>query len=38
MYGADPSSYWKDREVDVQFSTNAMILREAKMAEVGFVF
>ena len=38
MYGADPSAYWKDRDVDVQFSTNAVVLREAKMAEVGFVF
>ena len=38
MYGADPSSYWKDRDVDVQFSTNSLVLREAKMAEVGFVF
>lgn len=38
MYGADPSAYWKDRDVDVQFSANSVILREAKMAEVGFVF
>lgn len=38
MYGVNPTIYWDDRDVDVQFSSNAVVLKEAKMAEVGFSF